>query len=413
MPKFSIERFPAGFFDLTQDLARELPVELIERWTHGDRSRASALGLLSAHVVTGAVVSTDAAGLTALSRKHPVIEMLALLDQPKEIVHGCGVAVGGEAIGVWAADNTEMLYRDTEPRRLLSMLLETRDRIQRTCAVQIGMCVHVGSFFLLGGGLYGADADRVEELAEEKTHGGEIMVTAEFLRALGNAHPFDVAERTDLLEMEGRAWTVTGGPRAAGLVAADVRYPYPYSRAFFEDVRRLALPVDPTQLQTLHDKYAETRTVVLIEREREEGDVPEIAVLNDLALSAAMTKIAAGLLPQTGGAEIKTVGALGIYVFEDTVAALDFARRFRAVFEAQGVAVRVGIDRGEVLVFTLEDGRVDIAGMPVNLASKIGQDHGCFGRIHLTEAAAAAARANGLERLTFRIAGVDVAVLAV
>ena len=412
MAKFSIDRFPAGFFDVTQDIARELPLELIDHWTHGDRSRESALRLLATHVVSGAVVSTDAAGLTSLSRARSVIEILALLDQPKEIVHACGSAIGGEAIGVWAADNTQMLYRGVDPRRLVSMLLETRDRIHRACEVKIGICVHSGSFFRLGGGLYGADADRVERLAEESTHGGEVMVTDEFLRSLGGAHPFEVVARADLRRAEGSAWTVTGGPRAPELEAADVRYPYPYSREFFDELRRLATPIDTEQVRRLHDKFSQTRTVVLVERDREEPDVPEIAVLNDLALSAAMTRVAAGLLRETAGTEIKTLGTLGIYTFDDTGAALDFARRFRALFEAQNVAVRIGIDRGEVLVFTLADGRVDIAGLPVNLASKIAQDHGRFGRIHLTEGAAASARVSGLERLTFRIAGVDVTVLA-
>jgi hypothetical protein len=50
--------------------------------------------------------------------------------------------------------------------------------------------------------------------------------------------------------------------------------------------------------------------------------------------------------------------------------------------------------------------------MPVNLASKVAQDHGEPGRVYLTESAAAAARATGLERVSFRIAGLDVTVLA-
>jgi hypothetical protein len=411
MAKFRIERFPAGFFDLSRDLARELPLELIDQWTHGDRSRESALRLLSSHEVAGAVVSTDAVGLTSLSRTHPVIEILALLDHPKKIVHGCGTAIGGEAIGVWAADNTEMLYRGVEPRRLLSVLLETRDRIRRDCQVQAGFCVHTGSFFLLGGGLYGEDADRVERLAEASTRGGEVIVTDDFLRTLGDAHPFGVVERTDL-GGEDHAWTVSDGPRALELRAADERYPYPYSREFFDELGRLRPPIDPAQLRRLQERFARTRTVVLVEREREEPDVPEIAVLNDLALSAAMTKIAVDLLRETGGTEIKTIGNLGIYTFDDTRAAVAFARRFRELFRGQEVAVRVGIDRGEVLVFDLPGGNEDIAGMPVNVASKMAQDCGQFGRIYLTEGVAALVGASGLERMTFRIAGVDVPVLA-
>lgn len=151
---------------------------------------------------------------------------------------------------------------------------------------------------------------------------------------------------------------------------------------------------------------------MLVEREREDPDVPEIAVLNDLALSAAMTKVAAALLKEMGGTEVKTVGNLGIYTFEDTRAGLDFARRFRALWEAQRVAVRTGIERGDVLVFRLAGGGEDIAGMPVNMASKVAQDHGQPGRIYLTESAAAAAGATGLERVSFHIAGVDVNMLA-
>ena len=412
MAKFSIERFPAGFFDVAQDVARELPLDLIEHWTHGDRSRTAALRLLSPHAVSGAVVSTDGAGLTSLSRARSVIEILALLDQPKAIVHACGTAVGGEAIGVWAADNTQMFYPRTEPRRLLSTLLETRDRIDRACEIRIGMCVHTGSFFRLGGGLYGTDADRVERLAEESSRGGEVIVTDQFLRALGASHAFEAVERADLRDPDGAVWTITGGPREPDLPVARTDYPYPYSRDFFEELRALRIPVDVAQVRAMHDRYAQTRTVVLVEREKEEPDVPEIAVLNDLALSAAMTRVAASLLGETAGTEIKTIGALGIYVFDDTAAALAFARRFRALFEEQKVAVRIGIDRGEVLVFDLGDGRVDIAGAPVNLASKLAQDRGQFGRIYLTEAAAPPDAVAGLERLTFSIARADVGVFA-
>jgi hypothetical protein len=48
----------------------------------------------------------------------------------------------------------------------------------------------------------------------------------------------------------------------------------------------------------------------------------------------------------------------------------------------------------------------------VNMASKIAQDQGQFGRIYLTEGVAHLAGESALERLTFRIAGVDVSVLA-
>jgi hypothetical protein len=101
-------------------------------------------------------------------------------------------------------------------------------------------------------------------------------------------------------------WTVTGGPRFPDLPAEDLEYPYPYSRVFFDELRSLHLPIETAELRALHEKYAQTRTVVLVEREREEPDVPEIAVLTDLALSAAMTKIAVELLSETSTVVAKT-----------------------------------------------------------------------------------------------------------
>jgi hypothetical protein len=405
MPKFPIERFPPGFFDLTQDLARSLPLDLIEQWTRGNRTKESALRLLAPHAVFGSVVSSDAAGLTSLSQARGVIEMLALVNHPKEIVHACGAAIGGQAVGVWAADNTQMFYpAGVDTGRLLSALLETIRRIGRLCQVRIGMCVHSGCFFRLGGGLYGTEADRVEHLAEEFTSGSEIIITDEFHQSLGR-HSFCVEERTDLRHAGGRVWRVLDGPGLPDLPAGDERYPYPFSQEFAADLRGLGPAPAADGLRAMHEKYMRVRTVVLVERDREEPDIPEIAVLNDLALSAAMTKHAAPLLRATGGREVKTSGSLGIYTFEECAAGLEFARRFRALFEPQGVAIRAGIDHGEVLLFDIGDGLADIAGMPVNLASKIAQDRGEFGKIYLTAAAARETGAAGLERLEFPIAG--------
>jgi hypothetical protein len=61
-----------------------------------------------------------------------------------------------------------------------------------------------------------------------------------------------------------------------------------------------------------------------------------------------------------------------------------------------------------VLVFQLQHGGHDIAGMPVNLASKMAQDTGEFGNIYLTpEAAGRAGVDAGAPRVTFTASGVS------
>ena len=71
--------------------------------------------------------------------------------------------------------------------------------------------------------------------------------------------------------------------------------------------------------------------------------------------------------------------------------------------------MKIGIDEGEVLVFDLDTGASDIAGMPVNVASKMAQDWGEFGRIYLSDAVAQQLGGEaGFERLRFEFAGVSI-----
>ena len=97
MAKFSVDKFPAGFFDVTQDISRTLPVDIIERWTRGVQSADSARRLLEPNRIEGIVVSSDSAGLTRLTERLGVLEILALIDRPKQLLHAYGAAVGGEA----------------------------------------------------------------------------------------------------------------------------------------------------------------------------------------------------------------------------------------------------------------------------------------------------------------------------
>lgn len=407
MAKFPIERFPAGFFDLSQDLVKTLPVEVIDRWTHSDHSLNTALEILNPYIVSGTVMSTDSAGLTRLSRRRGLVEILALINHPKELVHAYGKCLGAESIGIWAADNTEMLFpKGTSAERILSMALAMMDQIRRECEVPIGVGLHRGEFFHLGGGLYGTEADRVEHLCETHAEGDEILATAELTASLGKRHTFELTRQLDLPVSAGEVYRVENGPRLTGLQPTEYHYPFPYSEEFYRDLRAFT----PGHEEGMQVRYTQKRTVVLIEREREETDVPEIAVLNDLALSAAMARLGAQLIRDHGGVEIKTAGSIGIFTLPDARSSLAFARLFQQAFLAQGISSRIGISQGDVLVFDLGSGRSDIAGMPVNIASKMAQDHGEFGKIYVSEEAASQLdAAQGFEQRRMEISGVEIA----
>jgi hypothetical protein len=412
MPRFNPTRFPPGFFDLPASAGRELPLDVIAAWTRGDQSLETARRLLAPVIRRGIAVSSDTAGLTRMSQERPLIEIMAMVNRPKELVHAFGRATGGVPIGVWAADNTLMLYPDdgAPPLRVVSMLLTMLDRVHQECEVGIGLCAHLGVFYHLGNGLYGPDADRVEMIAEDYTEAGELILTEELTGALGAGSGLTLAPRADLRAAFGPAYRVTGGPRVTDIEPRDYRYPLPFTDAFYDGLSRF----QRTRRTSLVPRPAfQDVAVVVIEHEREDPQIPEVAALNDLALAAAVRRVGQALLEDLAGQEIKTAGVVSIYLFDEARHAVDFARKLREVLAQQEVQLRMGIAVGRVLVFELGPGLRDVAGAPVNVASKLAQDLGEFGIIQATTEAARAAGLGAGPPRHFQIGGVSLEAVRV
>jgi len=389
MPRFSPTRFPPGFFDLPADAGRDLPFAVIAAWARSDQTPETARELLGPFTIRGFVVSSDSSGLTRLTDERSLIEILAMVSRPKELIHGYGRAIGGIPLGVWAADNTRMFYPDgVSPDRVLGMLLTLSDQIQAECEVGIGLCGHHGVFYELGNGLYGPDADRVEALAEDFTTSGEVAVTGELVRTLHDPTPFKLAAREDLRASFGEVFRVLDGPRLRGIEPGDSHYPLPFTQEFFgglaefQRTRRTSLVPRPAFKNV---------AVVVIEPEPEDQTVPEVAALNDLSIAAALKRLGRDLIQGLAAVEVKTSGgasAVSIYLFEVPGEAVDFARRLRELLRRRDVPLRIGVDVGRVLMFELGPGSRDVAGAPVNVASKLAQHPGTPGAIHLTTEAA-------------------------
>lgn len=412
-PKLSRDRYSPGLFDVSQHVAGGLPLRIVEQWLASEQTDADARRLLAPGRVLGFDVVSDSAGLTRLTHKRGLLEILAIINQPKEIIHGLGVAAGGEAIGIWAADNTQMFYPEAVPAAaLLATLLAVQDAVAARCAVKIGLGAHLGEFYRLGCGLYGADADALDAVVEQHVEGGEIVVSAAIVARLGPAHGFTLARRDDLPTPIGPLYRLLDGPRSAAAAAATaVDYPIPYSAAFYADLLALtARPGERAAARAMSRRYVQRKVVVLVEREAQEADTAEVATLTNLALSAMMKDAAIRHLDGGEGLEIKVSGPLGIYVFDDPERALEFAESFRRVLAHDEIVSRIGVDVGAVLIFDLAGGGKDIAGMPVNIASKMAQDRGRWGHIYLSEAMHARVEAPGYARLEYRVSGVDLVV---
>ncbi len=198
------------------------------------------------------------------------------------------------------------------------------------------------------------------------------------------------------------------GPRLSGVTPRRGLYPIPYSEAFHADlVAYRARQNDAAFGKHLSDKYTQTKVVVLVERESEPEETHEVAVLKNLTLSAMMKKIGMQHLPPRNGVEIKVAGLISIYVFDHATDAVGFAQAFRQALAEEGASCRIGIEAGPVLVFDLPTGGKDIAGAPVNVASKMAQDKGEWGKIYLSRAVKDLAEASGFVSRKLTVSGVE------
>jgi hypothetical protein len=345
----------AALFDTHGEFARDLPVELITAWMNGRQSQEAAEELLNPYRVTGTAVVSDAAGLTRLARLREPLEVMALINRPKELIYEFGTAIGGEAIGVWAADNTEMFYPDTIGcERIASMLLTVQDRIRAECEVQIGIAAHFDTFFRIGAALYGDAAESIEQLAEDRTAGGEIVLTGSVWKRTCD-HP-DSADRFQAVARSGIPCEFTDGlrlvdgPRLPWPQAAKGRYPIPFSEEFYECLTEYDRHLNRERLsQRVAQRFARRGTVLLMERAPAESGTVETTILREMT-NAVLARAHGGLLlASTSGIEVKTAGPLSIYVFDSAGEAGTFAFRLRTALERDGIPTRSAVATGELL----------------------------------------------------------------
>lgn len=412
--KLSKKHYSPHLFDVTQDIIGALPLKLVEQWLNSEQTYAAAIQLLESYRVKGYSVSSDSVGLTRLTQQRGLLEILTMIDRPKRIIYGYGKAIAGQGVGIWAADNTQMFYPDSvEAATLIAAMLTIQDDVARSCQIKIGLAAHYGSFYDISGGLYGAEADAIEDVAENHTCGGEILITQALRDRLPADHNFMLEQRPDLIDNFSKElrniYRVLDGARLEQIQPIGDRYPIPYSEEFYIDLLAYENQ-NPNLSQSLALKYLQKKVVVLVESKNESMDRHEVAMFNQLSFTALMKDIGLQCLGRLGlelSAEVKVINSLGIYAIEQPLLALEFAQSFRKALAEQQITCRIGIDQGEVLMFTLASGTKDIAGAAVNIASKMAQDCGKFGKIYLSVALEQLAKDNGFQEFSTCISEVE------
>ena len=132
--------------DISQDIAGNIPLDVIKNWTERKKTRKLHDKILQKFIVRGTVVVSDSVGLSKITREKSLIDVMKLVSYPKEIVYKEGSKIGGRAIGVWAADNTQMFYPEGVHCQKVLLAMEKVQNELKENELQIGMAIHYGDF---------------------------------------------------------------------------------------------------------------------------------------------------------------------------------------------------------------------------------------------------------------------------
>lgn len=367
------EKIIASLADLKQDIAGPIPAEIIKNWVSSDRSEISHNTVLQPYLRRGFLVSSDSSGLSKISQEKNLLEVMKIVSDPKEIIYSGGVAIGGRGVGIWAADNTQMYYgEEVSAEELLKEMVQVQKKIREQGGLQVGMTIHFGEYFEIGKGFFGHDANLVEEVAEEHTSGGEILITEVVKKALPPWWGEYLEERTDL---GGRVAIYHLNYEEMDFskevkFSDNINYPIPFSRDFFELIENPEVDLNAPGEKVL-DKYFSQQVVVLVKVYHPERKMLLEQLTDWVVVNTMFVDICEGYKKVD---LIKSNGELGIFVCADANEAIRFAKEIYHTLKSTNDVVSIGLAAGEVLIFPLEDGGFDLAGNAVNVASKISED---------------------------------------
>src|SRR3989344_4801094 len=288
--------------DLKQDIAGVIPLPLILNWASSKRDVKKHNDLLAPYIIKGTVVSSDSSGLSKLSSQKSLLEVLKLVSEPKEVIFKYGSSTSGKAIGVWAADNTEMFYPEAIP----------------VCKV-------------------------VKK---------DVKGLKEALYTVISTKP----QRVVLRETAGS-------------------YPYPFTDSFYKFLKSSKVS-ELKREDGMYKNLSKNRVITLVRVDHDEKKLL-LDFLTDMALGNSIME---SVSKEFGIERVKSNGGLGIFASTDVRDSLAFARRIKQVLTFNCYVCSVGMAKGEVLIFPMKEGE-EIAGGPVNVASKLAEDVGGRGVI--------------------------------
>lgn len=373
----------ASLFDAASHLEPVLPLELLEAWAVSEKTTEVAESLMNEFYVRGTCMLGDASGLSKMSRELPLADVLALLHVPKSLVMHVGSHFGGEAVHGWVADNTAFWFPEEIPA---SSVLECAEVLQSSFSVlpfKMSLGLHSGGFYKIGNTLVGPSFSHLEHIAENDVLAGQIWITKDLANIVNIVNkPLEVVYQG---EYDMCSWPVAQRP-AVHMGDTHVPYPHGFDQDFFMKLDAYARSKSASGLKSLEAHATRSGYIIFFAYDLTEGYGLEGMLeqqLQDTLLGASLAEV-----PLPGGADwVKVGGGIGILRSDTNKGALEAVKRLYTVFVERGILVSFGVDFGMYFFFQQEDGGRDVAGSPVNIASKLSEDAGECGCVLMTEAA--------------------------
>ncbi len=347
-------------FDLPIDSTLSVPPDLLKLWQNSDLSIQTHEMLLAPYKKNGTLVCSDSAGLTKISQKFDLFEVLKLISEPKEILHSYLSGLGSIPVGYWFADNTCSFLKAGNTEGLTEALIMARAEIKNK-KIQLGICVHSGEFINFGQSICGENFDLCLELAENHTAGGEILLSESYLKQSDTS--YQVEKREDLFFKNSFYRLISETPKHIPTKSIDSLYPLPFDSEFYQNLKQNAR-------QLLQKRLVKNHFVALLSIRQNLAPL----LLDRFLLSVRNNLVIAEIAQTFQVRKIKSNGQIAIFTSSEMGNLFNFCDHLIRELSASGLQSTAAIAKGEILLFRLNDLTEEIAGSPVNIVSKLAED---------------------------------------
>lgn len=395
-----------NLWDLPQNLTGEVPLNIIQKWVDSDQTEQTQQKILEPYKVTGTMVSSDSSGLSKISKSLPMLEVMQIIHQPKEIIHSHGAAIGGKGIGLWAADNTQMFYEKTiKPEEIIEQMVMAQKEISQINKLTVGIGIHHSEYIKINDFYFGEEAEFIEAYTENMTEGKDIVLTESTTKVIPDhfkklLHKHNQsAQKEDLYGLNYESLNFSSKKKT------DKEYPIPFDSEFYKTIKER----NCSEYQTIREisrKYSKENIVILVKILHKKHK----KILDQFVEWIRTTSLVSEVLKDYNITKVKLFADLGIFIADSRYETLSFIEDLISTLNDNGVQAKIGISRGEIFLFNLANGTKDLAGDPVNLASKLAEDLGAENEILIHDSIKLPlSNLHNTSKFTHKISGIEIA----